>query len=422
MPQSIIAGMSQTPLPPPLPPPFPQSRQPMPVQSLSTGLPEAAVGKQFPGSAYQSSSYTDWTHVRPRRPGIITTIGIISIVVGSLGIIGGGLSALYGGLFYIMAQTTAAIASLPAPTAVPVSVPDNPILTADEPVVTGERGSDAPKRQIMIDTLATLRPLNDAHRKQLEALFALSGQDIFPDTAKGLTVADVLRDVSDSGQLIATFQPTPAASSAADGSEYFVIATGRIEVADDSAVFEPRDAAQQPVRVARKLQSAVNQTAINVPTTTETFVYHANSTTTAPMPTFFGSGTSGTRGKMSGTTVTLVVGEAVLSTLLSIYLLIIGILVFRQNPLGRKLHLIYAVLKFPLAITCGIGWWWFIREFFAAMSSSPTGNSGMNATRAVIFGVVTGVALLYPIGLLIALNTQAVRKYFAAAPGADGMA
>src|SRR5688572_15577168 len=63
--------MSQTPLPPPLPPLPAEAYAPAPTPALP---------------------YTEF--VRARRPGIITAIGVISIVAGSLGI----LASVYAGL------------------------------------------------------------------------------------------------------------------------------------------------------------------------------------------------------------------------------------------------------------------------------------------------------------------------------------
>jgi hypothetical protein len=123
----------------------------------------------------------------------------------------------------------------------------------------------------------------------------------------------------------------------------------------------------------------------------------------------FGPGTGGRA--IAATPAILVVSEAIFSVLLSIYLLVIGILTLRQNARSRQLHVIYALLKIPLAILCGIGWSWLIGTFIAALPNNA-GGSPVAAVRAFVLVFASGVAILYPIGLLITFMTPTVKRYY----------
>jgi len=480
---------------PQTPPPLPPLAQPIPVHPIS----DLAHENQF-----EANDYAD----HRRRPGIITAIAIISITVGSLGLIGGGLSALYGAIFYFLARQTASM-NLAANSAAAAAAAQPPPLVADDaPVdqngnpVVGERGMGVDTRQTVIGVLASQRPLNDARKHQLHALLAKAGLDIFQSSGGGdVSSDDIRRAITQSGQL-----PRASESDPNKGPDFFVLATGRIEVSDDRALFEPSDHSQETIRVAVPLPSSnadesaaiapasgiskqdvqvavrfVNQQVghrltprqrstlstefsanggllippsagmpiasqllssniqpgnsvlvltsqgqiqvspsgivqsrlIYSTTTTSTgaggnvttFNYHSSATAVNP---FVGSNGKPT---ISGAAATLVISEAILSVLLSVYLLVIGILTLRQTPRGRQLHIIYALLKIPLAIVCGIGWCWIVGDFFKSIPNAG-GGAPIQPIRAFLLVWVTGVAIIYPIGLLIAFSTPSVKRYY----------
>ena len=113
--------------------------------------------------------------------------------------------------------------------------------------------------------------------------------------------------------------------------------------------------------------------------------------------------------KVSLATAMTLMGEAGASILLAIYLLVIGIVVFRSYRGTAKLLRIYAVLKIPLAIAAGIG----IGRFgYELTSSSLLASSGMGSAFYVWGVVLAIVGIAFPIGLLIALSTRGVRNYY----------
>jgi hypothetical protein len=104
---------------------------------------------------------------------------------------------------------------------------------------------------------------------------------------------------------------------------------------------------------------------------------------------------------------TVVIIEAMLSFLLAIYLLVIGILVLRQNSKGRLLHNIYAGLKLPLAIVATIATYQFWATFRASTTTGSAAAIGMAALVAL--------GMVYPLGLLIVMQTRTVRDYYKSA-------
>ena len=101
-----------------------------------------------------------------------------------------------------------------------------------------------------------------------------------------------------------------------------------------------------------------------------------------------------------------------LSIALAIYLLVIGIMVLRQSPRGRRLHFIYVFFKIPLAIAGPIAFLWMFSGFLASFAFSPGGSSPATFVY-IIWGVVLVVlGAAYPVGLLFALNARTVRDYY----------
>ena len=109
--------------------------------------------------------------------------------------------------------------------------------------------------------------------------------------------------------------------------------------------------------------------------------------------------------------VAMYIATTVLSLGLAVLLLVAGIMVLRQSPSGRRLHLIYAVLKIPVALAAGL-------SFAYAMHQMMSGFAAAGAPTGVGWGVSLWAAVpaalgcLYPVALLIALNTRTVREYY----------
>src|SRR5690242_3017617 len=130
----------------------------------------------------------DYT-VNHARPGIITVVGIVSIVIGSLGLLAGLVSGLYAvGFTIASAVSSSAAATVPAKTTFRASNSRNANVTVmhadDEPnaaELTATSGGLAPLvRQAIIAALSRKHPFNDEKRDRLHELLAKGGQEMFP--------------------------------------------------------------------------------------------------------------------------------------------------------------------------------------------------------------------------------------------------
>jgi hypothetical protein len=118
-------------------------------------------------------------------------------------------------------------------------------------------------------------------------------------------------------------------------------------------------------------------------------------------------------------TIAASVAMAFLSLGLAALLLVAGILMVRCSPGARRLHLVYAWLKIPVAMAAGL----CIARVTYGITNDFAAGAGVPFDVRYPAGITWGDALakaermaalscIYPIALLIALNTNAVRKYF----------
>lgn len=348
---------------PPLPP-----LPPIPVQPLTYGSPVS------------------------RRPGLITAIGVISIVVASLTMLGAVVQGFQTLVMFSMARMTTAMAAASASSAAGAEE------LSPYPAEAGI--ADVDERQAILRGLERAQRLAPARREQLDALLQAGGREMFLLRGPQLTVETVAANVSDSGQKYA---------DDGNGAHFFIVGQGEIEVYDDHAVFYPRDGGELISASAAEANAPIG------PTTSDdtqppvvspgggagTAVAGNNPSTvpvTAPLPTF----------QVSTFWLVLLMVERLLSVGLAIYLLVIGILVLRQSPRGRRLHRIYAIAKIPLAVIGGWATWRLWATFFAGMGAGAPANS----VWGVWILLLTLLAVAYPIGLLIALSSRTAREYY----------
>jgi hypothetical protein len=239
--------------------------------------------------------------------------------------------------------------------------------------------------------------LSETRARQLDALLSQAGQNVFPFDASQITPARVRSSVSESGTL------PGARNDLGEGADYFILGNGRIELVDQQAVFYPAGSAQ-PIRAAADANDDASSMVVQSQAgSTAPTGAPAPTTVPAPTPLF---------PKISAWPALLAVGESLLSLALAIYLLVIGILVFRGSPNSARQHRIYAIIKIPLALLAGFAWGYVWHQMMASM---PFRSGGLGA---VFVGYAIVMALLsmgYPIGLLFALQSRKVREFYATA-------
>lgn len=349
--------------PPAQPPPVPVAMRAMPLE-------------------YVQASYA-------RRPGIVTAIGVMSIVVGSLSV----LTNFYFGLMSAGFMFVAGAAGPMAPrfTATGTVTVSGTTATSESSDTTGAmRGWPAPARDAAVGGLSELRPIPPARRALLDALLAECGQDVFPFDASQVTAAQVKSNVSEHGVL-------PAGTANA-GADYFVTGNGRIDVSEREAAFVPADRRADPVRV------------------TPAGVGGAAPTTAAAAATLpaFGNPFAG----MSRWPFVVMLLEAIASFGLAIYLIVIGILVLRHSPKGARLHWAYVWIKILLASAGAFAYAWMMMEMMRSVRQTIGAGAGGVAfplpTFVFLFYVVFLwlISCAYPIGLIFTLRGRGVRAYY----------
>jgi hypothetical protein len=391
--------------------------------------------------------------IGPQRPGIITAIGVTSIVIAGMGLLINLIMFGVAGQFYAMSARNAPAPMIPgpaAPTAVQVGQ------TSGEYVAPA--GLSSSDRAIVIDGLNQVRRISPPRREQLDALLADAGQRVILVSMNGITPERIATYVTSVEQM---------PSSSGPPSDIFVLGSGRLEVSDKNAAFFPTSGAsvrtdgssytdasgthlaatQINAVVGRAMQlaglgwnstqmttfqqelRAPNQTLIassksvaqataqvrsatvlpdgTIGITTNTASISISTTgqtvpgimaISAPPPQFFGT-------QLQRKDVGVWVTATMLALALSVYLLICGILTVRNFSHARLLLLIYCGARILVALLASFA--------IYRMWSDPTSGGH---TQSEIYAAVSGLGALgaaYPALLLAIFMRRSVREYFA---------
>ena len=180
----------------------PTEFDPVPVQPLQYVMPPAYRG----------------------RPGLVTAIGVMSIIVAAISVMGSLFMGMQAAGIYMMSMMSSSIAAGQArrpPMVAPVPpAPPVPVNGAAPAQLVWPRGMDDRERLAMIKTLTQLRPMTPRRMSQLDTILVQAGKDMATD------------HVTASGAM-------PATQSGEKAPDYFDTTTGRLLVYDDRAVFFP---------------------------------------------------------------------------------------------------------------------------------------------------------------------------------------
>ena len=465
--------------------PPPQSPSPW---SWEPGQPPAGGAGASPGVAVPAQPLQYVVPQQHARPGLITAIGVISIVVASLSFVGSAFTVLQSAGYYMMSLMSSTVAAAQATATATAAVP--PPVAMPEESAAGPRGMESEERQAAVRELTRLRPMTPSRKRHLDAILASAGRDMATDR------------VTDSGTM-------EGMRSGEIPPDYFVTPAGRLEVFNDRAVFYPidrsptvrasappeaapgtapgdegaREVVDAPVKGVDPAPSTAPAISLTVPSTTTTAVVvgalapgevesviqqaqslSGNGLTPAQVASLrnvlagpgqqlvqpgtaqgavlsaytqagtpaviqFSDGGSITLGqqgnvvsmaaapvmptfKFQPAALGLMLGTGLASLALAVYLLVIGILTLRQSPRGRRLHLIYAFIKIPLAIAAGVASAWVARDLMASFAGPgvPTPPTSGYSLFSGLMPLVLGCA--YPAALLIVLNVKSVREYY----------
>lgn len=446
--------MSEVEPPIPPPPPLPGQVAPIPVRALT---------------------YSDTFN--QQRPGLITAIAVLAIVVACLSGLGSFITGMYGfGLFMVSRFTPPMGATVATQTAV---APDTKYPPADAAVA--------------VNALSPALQLDPARTRELDKLLREHGKDVFGegDDDQQVTALGVRGAVKESA----------AAGPAADAPAHFTTQFGRVDVYPDHATFAPVDGspalrtsateppapavpaattqtdmsvatvvgpgpATQPqqgntltpaqlkrvmdavkkqasgslnaaqLETVRAQLAAPNQQLVVSPTaasvtsvmlqgTNVMVQFDGGMLTLGPkgqVVSLFSYGNMATTGfaaggpRISGGSAALVMLEAGLSIIAAVYLLVVGILVFRSSFNSPWLLKVFAWVKIVLAIMAGAAVTWMAYDFTRVMAASVPGGTtpgGPALAFIAMWGaLLTVLGAAYPIGVLIALRSRTAREYF----------
>ncbi len=411
------------------------------------------------------------------RPGIVTAIGVISIVVAC---ISGITSLILGGQAMVLLMIVKMTAAMPRGSALSVSSPNVSVYTANSSSVKAARPSvgvnalsDA-ERDAVNSAFSSLQPLSAERSSQLQGMLVEHGRELFPHGGTVLTSDRV-------GKLVTAKSSESAAEGHGEGSSWYVIPSGRITLFDDRAVFASVDGTtsfesraadvidahgatdrtltpQQVSSIVAQIQTMASgrlsssQIATlqhelaqqNQPYIDPAMVLSpAQNVLVSPdgsVSIQFGGvnlAAAGSlqidrRGQVISSNVAtvsnvqtgfpnfrtistwkihLAIAEDLLSIGLAIYLFVIGIVTLRQSLSGRRLHLVYAWIKIPLAVGGGVAILWITTMFLSMSPGFSFGSWG-----SVFAGVwISVIGCIYPIALIICLNSRAMREYYGVA-------
>jgi hypothetical protein len=404
------------------------------------------------------------------RPGLITAIGVMCIVVACLSGLVSTMMGFYGLGFYMVskfagARSATAAATISAPSSSP---------QANEKLPIGDVG-------VADNTLRSLLNLDGPRLHELDKLLRSHGKAIFPpdEDSDGtpLTNAKVRAAVKEYHN-----------AADASGAAHFATEAGAVDVFPDHATFTSADGDTTIRSSALRHSESVSQASMTVGSTTastgttltaaqvqkimrdikrlspkaltaaqistvqtqlsapnQQLVTNAAGT---PVSSVTPQGTdlmvqfdggflnvgpqgqvvqvfsyssnpfAGGRANLNGVAAPaiLMMLEALCSVAVAIYLLVVGIFVFRSSFKSPRLLAVYAWIKIPLALAAGAVVTWMGYEFMTAVTKGLPGGSPAAAPTVAyvaIWGIIlTLLGLAFPIALLIALRSRTSREFF----------
>lgn len=343
------------------------------------------------------NSYGQWTPARPYKPGTVTALGIMSIIVASLTFVGVVISAAQASVQLAMVQASRAMAMAAQRAQAQQQQQQQAAVAAGLPAT--EKGLPAAERDVAISVFAARQSLNNERMAQLDAVLAEGGQTILSVRPGSMT----------SGVVRAAIQSTAVGRSARTnqaGPAIFNLSKGTLELYDDHAIFRPEDHSLEPIRAQADVSAYLAAHAD--PTVTANFPTPSNTTTvTLPPPP------PANLTRAAGTAMGMTMLEAGLSFLLAIYLLVTGIITLRGVRAGGLMHWIYVAAKAFLVVLAFIAWAQFDQALtkLRAATAPPGFSAAAAGTSAFAMGMST-LAAGYLILVIVLLLIPATREYY----------
>jgi hypothetical protein len=391
------------------------------------------------------------------RPGILTAVGVLSIIVASI-----SLLVDFASVMFAIAVSRVAVSTLPVATI--GATPPPPRTNQASVEYVAPQGLSANQRQIVIQGLSQVRTLSEARQKQLDGLLADVGREVVEISPQYLTIERVAAYVTDVREM-------PSGSGGA-ADDLFILGSGRLQISDNGAVFFPGNspsgirsggggytdasgthlASAQIAAVVQRVQELCNQAMNDAQVTSlESELESPAQTLIAPSPSVaqavaqvtsaaamgdgtvavtttnasmsFGPAGQSFAGIVAGggarrwarprvlvarRDATLLMLDSVLSLAAAGFLLACGIMVLRNSAESRWMLLGYAGGKLALA---GLSCYAVHSVAMELGANSPDAESAAMAWTLI----VGATGAIYPVVLLIAMNLRSVREFLGAA-------
>jgi hypothetical protein len=405
------------------------------------------------------------------RPGIISAMGTMSIIVASISILASLVTGCQSMLFQKIGQVSRTMSQprvvVNSGGAMPVqNAPSGDASLVVGPEFTaGDHGLAPDNRAVVVGVLTEKRPMGPQRLRQLDAFLADQGQTAFPTGGSTLTPTGVRASVTGDSEYAGNGENDPghtefitnwgtlkiydAKATFINGTETTEVSADEIagRVAPANSTTDALTPAQVQTIVARVQKTSGNKlSAAQMASLTtllkdpnQQLITHANSWSPIRAVTvnegnvmvWFSDGfvtldpqgqsqvnpmnNKGPQLKISSKACSLVALDALASMALAAFLMFAGISMLRQSPGARRFHVVYALVKIPLAILGTIAVVGMNYQFYSSAIAAGGGAVGQATTMAQVIGVLVGLGVVYPVALLLALQTRGARDYFRAA-------
>jgi len=392
------------------------------------------------------------------RPGVLTAVGVFSILIASI-----SLLVDFGGFFF--AKFTTMVATRTAPVAVVAAPPPAPAPQSAQTEYIAPDGFSADQRKIVIDGLNQVRPISDVRQRQLDGLLADVGRQVIQISPENLTTDRVAAYVTEthdipsgsggppddmftlgSGRLqltdaSAVFFPENSPSPIRSGGGSYTDASGQTHLASTQiaavidrvkallsqpmtdpqvaaleaqlessaqALITPSDSVAEAAAQVKSVQTFPDGTvgittassSISIATTGQTF---PGLIALGGMQNGWGPGPT-----IARRDAVLLMLDAILSFLAAGFLLACGIMVLRNIPASRWMHLVWAGAKLILVVLSCYAMFSVVEQLDA---SSPDAQSAAMAWMLIM----AAPGAIYPVVVLVVMNLRMVKEFLGTA-------
>ena len=320
-----------------------------------------------------------------QRPGLMTAVGVVSIVLASLSAIS-SVGGVFSNLAMLMMSTMSAkMASIQA--TVPIAAP-TPIVTVDGVLVDPQSSPDAmnaTQRNIVIDAISAARNLTTLRRQHLNLLLENSGHKMFPFVTDDSTIDQVRQKVL-------------VSSTSSPMLDVFDIGTGSLRILDRNATFYANGTPS-----TNGVGEVVQANVVAMPTTQS-----SAAATPTPMPPFVF--------RVNPVASIMGICENLVSLLVAILLLVAGILLLRDSPKFWRPHWWFVWLKFPLVVVASVAYYLTYSTMMNGFAAAGRGGSAPPVPMGNVMLVPTmmwGVmGMAYPIALIFVLRSRTAKMFY----------